>query len=88
MNIVKHAGATNAEVCIQREDHTVRIDVFDNGIGFDVSRAISSDEISHDGFGLFSIRERLQFLNGDLKIRSNPGEGSQITIVAQLDQEG
>jgi signal transduction histidine kinase len=39
------------------------------------------------GFGLFSIRERMEQLGGELQIVSEPGGGSRMTIIAPLKRE-
>jgi signal transduction histidine kinase len=56
----------------------------DDGRGFDVSRL---EQIAHeqDGFGLFSIRERLTHVGGAFVVQSRPGEGTKVTLVAPLD---
>ncbi|WP_372808347.1 ATP-binding protein, partial [Pontiella sp.] len=37
------------------------------------------------GFGLFSIRERLEHIDGTIRIESNPGEGTKIMMIFPLD---
>ena len=39
------------------------------------------------GFGLFSIRERLHYIHGSIEIRSEPDEGTRVTITAPLKRE-
>lgn len=76
-NIVKHAGATEAEVWIRRDADRVRLTIRDNGRGFTPS-AINSD--SRGGFGLIGISERAQLLSGEADIHSAPGQGTTISI--------
>jgi PAS domain S-box-containing protein len=77
-NAVKHSQARNASVRVIAEETGIRTTVADDGRGFGVG-AIGSP--GHEGgFGLFSIRERVKSLNGDLRIESAPGKGTEVTI--------
>lgn len=78
-NTVKHAGASRVEVRIVKTDKQISVIVEDNGVGFD---PVESDSTERDrgGFGLFNIRERLEFLGGNLSIHSESGKGTCITM--------
>ena len=79
-NIVKHAGVRTAELRMWRGDgDLVRIQVQDQGSGFDPGE-VRAREGPVGGFGLFSIRERLETLGGGLEIESSPGSGSRFTL--------
>ena len=78
-NVVKHARAQSAEVSIEKDNDTIRIKVEDDGVGFDTAE-LEATESGSTGFGLFSIRERLNPLGGNLEIKSEPGAGSRFTI--------
>ena len=82
-NIVKHAQAKSASISIRRDDDAVRIDIEDDGIGFNASE-FESFEAGSMGYGLFSVRERLHPLGGRMKIHSEPGCGARVTIVLPL----
>ena len=97
VNVVKHAGATSAEVTMRRIGDTIRIDVVDNGVGFDVSLQGFHDGKS-GGFGLFSIRERLSHVGGELRVESGhvspkgrpgraQGGGTRATLLAPLKRD-
>ncbi len=77
-NVVKHAGARSAVVTARVRAGAYEIEVLDDGKGFDVEQALSHAE--GIGFGLFSIRERLRHLGGQLRIRSTIGSGSRLTM--------
>ncbi|MEN6498445.1 MAG: response regulator, partial [Thermoguttaceae bacterium] len=82
-NVVKHAQAESAQVRLSRRDHNqVQIIVADQGIGFDPQQL--ERRAVMDGFGLFSIRERLSFLGGHLAIHSTSGEGTRMVIKVPL----
>jgi len=87
VNIAKHAKARNAKVSIARDGNQVRVDVEDDGVGFD-SAEIGSSMDTTGRFGLFSIRVRLEPLGGDMKVESKPGHGTRVTLVAPLKHNG
>ncbi len=82
-NVVKHAGATHAEVRISRGCECVTIEIKDNGIGFEVAGTRFKPDAG-GGFGLFSIRERLFHLGGDFEIQSSPGGGTRVGLTVPL----
>lgn len=85
INIIKHANAKQVEVSIEKDKNTLRIIVADDGVGFHVSNdSICYDENS--GFGLFSIRERLDQFGGTMDINSKPGHGTRIILSAPLKE--
>jgi len=79
-NIVKHANVKNALVRMETDkgDH-LHIVVSDKGVGFDVSKVLTRCDAT-GGFGLFSMRERLELLGCGLDIQSEPGRGSSFTV--------
>ncbi len=84
-NIVKHARADKIKVSTQGDKDRIRISIEDNGIGFDSSKVqYSIDNLS--GFGLFSIRERMEHLGGSFDIESKPDQGTRITL--ELKHQG
>jgi PAS domain S-box-containing protein len=85
-NVVKHAKATRVKVSLQRAGKHVQVEVEDDGVGFPASARCRKDGI-REGFGLFSIRERLQHLGGRFEVFSQPGRGVRAVIVAPLHME-
>lgn len=83
MNVIKHSKAESASVRLSGSGSRVRIEVIDNGTGFDKKQAFRTD-ISSGGFGLFSIRERLRHLGGKLIIQSIPGQGTRVIMTAPM----
>jgi len=85
INIVKHAQAHNARVTIRREGENVNIEVEDDGVGIqDIRR--DPKLRSNGGFGLFSIRERLHYLGGQVQVDSGNGQGTRITLMVPLQK--
>ena len=82
-NMLKHANASQAAVTLVFDDSQVRLEVQDNGIGFD-------PEIPHTrgpdsgGFGLINMRERARLLGGELTVHSEPGQGSIVEATLSL----
>lgn len=87
INVVKHACAHQVKVKVYRQDAEIGICVEDDGVGFEPANTISVGPKT-GGFGLFSIRERLEQLGGHLEIKSSPGHGCRVTISAPLKQTG
>lgn len=82
-NAAKHARVSQVWVRLVWEKHYIKIEVRDNGIGFDASRLLPID-IKRSGFGLFSVKERMGYIGGRLEIDSMPGRGARATLVAPL----
>lgn len=86
INIGKHAGAGRAEVALRREGDAVVITVSDDGSGFDPGKPPDPDH-TEGGFGLYSIRERLDYHGARMTVDSAPGQGTRIIITAPLTAE-
>lgn len=83
INVIKHADADKVDVRIEKEGSTVRVEVTDDGAGFDVEDN-KLDIHRSGGFGLFNIRERLDYIGGAMEIQSQPGKGSRFVLIAPL----
>jgi PAS domain S-box-containing protein len=83
VNVVKHAQARNVKVSMRRDGSDMRLTVEDDGVGF-YAVPIGSRWSRSEGFGLFSIRERLDYLGGHLEVESESGHGTRATLVAPL----
>jgi signal transduction histidine kinase len=82
-NAGKHAKAGRVTVNVQADLTQLRIEIEDNGTGFDSARA---REFLHQGrVGLASMRERVELASGSFVVRSSVGKGT--TIVATLPVE-
>jgi signal transduction histidine kinase len=78
-NVVKHALANKVEVQLLQLEHTISLDIFDDGVGFDPSaQSIQS------GLGLRGIQERADQIGGNAIIDSQPGKGTRVHVEAQL----
>lgn len=81
LNVAKHAGDDKARVRVWREDGLIRVSVEDDGAGFDAGA-------DGGGFGLLSIRERLNHLGGSLEIHSAPDQGTRIVMTGPIAAAG
>ncbi|WP_219471083.1 sensor histidine kinase [Nonomuraea rhizosphaerae] len=73
-NVAKHAGAGRVGLTLSYMEDVVALDVRDDGAGFDPERARDGG-----GFGLTSMRRRVDRLAGALEIESEPGAGTAIS---------
>jgi len=82
-NVVKHAQAHLARLAFHVDDQTARLEIADDGIGFDtLERPLGGDEMG--GYGLLSMAERAEIVGGRLNIRSRPGAGTTVTATIPL----
>jgi PAS domain S-box-containing protein len=79
VNVAKHAKATHARVILKANNLHATVQVVDDGCGFDPF-ALTLPSSTVRGFGLFSIRERVALLGGELHIESTPELGTRVTV--------
>jgi signal transduction histidine kinase len=79
-NAVKHAEASEVAIRLSFGDGQVRVAVADNGTGFDPRGNGTGRKGERGGFGLFSIRTRLEHLGGSMHIDSAPGGPTRVTL--------
>jgi signal transduction histidine kinase len=89
-NVVKHAGVDEATVSLSqvpRPRPSVMVEVTDRGRGFEPAkrRLVPTEE---GGFGLFSIRERIDLIGGRVEVASSPGKGTRVTLSVPLKKPG
>ncbi|MFM9032752.1 MAG: GAF domain-containing protein [Mycobacterium sp.] len=90
-NVVKHARALVATVEFTVRDGVARLEIRDNGVGFDAAaRRVGLDAgaaASAGGYGMLSMAERAELVGGTLTVQSAPGAGTTVTVtVAPEDQ--
>jgi len=84
-NILRHAQADSVLIQVGPKDGTLRIEIEDDGRGFDPAEAAANAE--RPPFGLMGIRERVEMLGGRVSIDSAPGQGTRIEIDVPLPDE-
>jgi len=73
-NIQKHAHASKVNLSIQQFSKQVRLEIRDNGVGFDIDTRVSQ------GYGLQGMRERAEQLGGSFDLQSKPNDGTSIIV--------
>ena len=76
-NIAKHADATEARIDLTIEPTQVRLEIADNGRGFDVRSVLRKDR-ELTGWGLLGMQERVSLLGGTVTFDSAPGRGARV----------
>ncbi len=84
-NIEKHAKATEIEVHLSHMGDKLKMEIKDNGAGFDVKNV--SLRHSGGGLGLRNMRERIEHLEGQFELTSVVGNGTQIVIWLPLNSK-
>lgn len=79
-NSAKHAKATSVGVSVETTGGQLRVEIVDDGSGFDAGRA--REYLQSGRVGLASMRERVELANGTFMVHSTPGRGT--TVVASL----
>lgn len=78
-NVLKHASAHSANVSARLIDHQVQIVVRDDGRGFDPGSEAG-------GRGLLGMRERVEFLGGEIEVSSEPEGGTRISARVPVER--
>jgi len=78
-NVEKHARARHVTVCLEQQDDFVQLAVEDDGIGFDLDHPLAKRQ-GQGGLGLLSMRERVTYVGGALKIKSVRRAGTDIEV--------
>jgi signal transduction histidine kinase len=76
-NVVKHAGAAEVEVSLDRQDGRLALAIRDDGCGFDANRP--------RGLGLTGLSDRLATVGGSLTITSGAGRGTSVSVHIPVD---
>ncbi|HAA38204.1 MAG TPA: hypothetical protein DCE00_04970 [Firmicutes bacterium] len=85
-NILKHAHATEATVKLSFLEEYIELFISDNGRGFDVEEVHKKIRDDGSGFGLSSMKERTELLDGEFSIRSEPNQGTRYYIRIPLKE--
>jgi len=80
-NVNKHAHATEVKIGVVLRDSQLRVEIEDNGNGFDIS--VSNDSRN----GLRNLRQRFADLGGRFELQSLPGKGTHVTMTIPLNHQ-
>ena len=86
-NIDKHSNADNVVILLEEYEGRLKLSITDDGKGFDTNKLKQGKDDIESGFGLFSMQERVELINGEFKIVSEPGKGTRLNITIPFIQE-
>lgn len=84
-NIKKHANAKNVKIVIENKVDCINLSILDDGVGFDINNLKRGSEDIKSGFGLYSMNERIELLNGELDIKSEINKGTKVFAKIPMD---
>ena len=84
INVVKHAQARHLSVTLDRYEDQIKVRVSDDGIGFDPA-SLTNGAATNGGYGLFSIKERIDYMDGLFEVSSRPGNGTDVIMMVPLN---
>jgi len=85
-NIRKHADASQVIVRLSASFSHIMLHIEDNGKGFEVNNRLAA-ALNERRMGIWSMEQRVAFLNGEMKIQSDPMHGTKILIKVPLKEE-
>lgn len=79
-NIIKHSKSKNAGIRLLSTDKILTLEIEDDGVGFQMQ------EMKHKmhGYGVSTMKKRIQNLDGNMEILSKPGQGSVIRLFVPI----
>ncbi|NLO38425.1 MAG: sensor histidine kinase [Ruminiclostridium sp.] len=86
-NIRKHSKAKTGEVRVEFTPLSVSLKISDNGQGFDANALQVAKDDHSSGFGLMSMKERIELMLGKMEISSQPGKGTVVKVVLPHSEE-
>jgi signal transduction histidine kinase len=81
-NVVKHSRVNTATVNVSMTPRHLSLEVIDDGVGFEWQ--LSLFETPREGFGLWSVAERIREAEGDMTVDTAPGHGCKVSVVFPL----
>lgn len=78
-NIARYAQASRVDISMHQQDECLKLEVSDDGLGFDLSEARRKKS-----FGLLGMQERAIALGGLVEVNSAPGQGTRISVSIPL----
>ena len=85
-NAIKYSQAKEVKIVLSHNSQYLHLEISDDGVGFDMGELEAKGHFSASGHGIFNIRERANFINGQCEITSLKGKGTTISIQVPLDQ--
>jgi len=79
-NIARHAGASHVNVRLDVREDCLRIEIQDDGAGFDPDQAVGQE----GSYGLRGMKERARHVGGELVVHSAPGKGTTVVLEMEM----
>jgi signal transduction histidine kinase len=79
-NVTRHSRADHVHIALDRDGSELRLEVSDNGDGFDSSRPAQ-----RTSNGVTGMRERVRALGGDFAIEAHAGRGTTVSVKLPLE---
>lgn len=77
-NAIAHGKADTINVTLRHDDQALVLSIADDGVGFEPAAVEGDESLLH--FGLLGMRERASLIGAAIKIESQPGRGSTVTV--------
>ena len=81
-NVVKHSGVLSAKVSVTQSAHELLVVVEDHGVGFEWQLSLFEPRL--EGFGLWSVVDRVRAAAGEMTVNTAPGRGCRVSVVFPL----
>ena len=85
-NVVKHSRVNTATVNVSMTTRHLSLEVIDDGVGFEWQ--LSLFETPREGFGLWSVAERIREAQGEMTVDTAPGHGCKVSVIFPLKALG
>lgn len=82
-NVLRHSGASHAQVCIATQKNWIYLHISDNGHGFDAEGMLNQTN-EYRGIGIMGMQARVLAVDGNMEIDSAPGKGCVIDVFLPL----
>lgn len=79
-NSLRHGNASKIDIKSWASSNKLHFSIKDNGLGYQMNKKDKQDDKTEGGFGLISLRERVNLINGNLLHTSIPNKGTEIVI--------
>ena len=84
-NAIKYAQADEVKIILSHNSQFLHVQITDNGKGFDLEQLEGKNHFSASGHGIFNMKERTNFINGQFEISTGIGKGTTISIQVPLE---
>jgi len=78
--VAKHSKAKHVSVELAIPDHSIRLSIKDDGVGFDPLAVRGKG-----GLGMVGMGERARMMRGKLSMESKPGQGAEIAVKVPME---